>query len=165
MADREDEDLQMALRMSIQESPPEAKRSKAVESAEESPEAGSRRVQRELMAAAAEKRIRAAGNRIAISSPAKSRVEVGTRKAAGSRDEEARVKEEAVVGPQKMEVDKIEKVEKERRDLEFGEELAPEVVDQLFSMVFGSGVSKQILAQWSNQGIRYNFLIFLCSKF
>jgi hypothetical protein len=25
----------------------------------------------------------------------------------------------------------------------------------LFSMVFGSGVSKDILAQWSNQGIRY----------
>ncbi|ONK57542.1 uncharacterized protein A4U43_C09F1560 [Asparagus officinalis] len=55
-----------------------------------------------------------------------------------------------------MEVDKIEKVEKESRDFELGEELAPEVVDQLFSMAFGSGVSKQILAQWSNQGIRFS---------
>jgi len=36
-----------------------------------------------------------------------------------------------------------------------GRGLSSEEACQLFSMVFGSDVSKGILAQWSNQGIRY----------
>ena len=158
MVDREEDDLQMALRMSLQGSPPEAKRSKPREIVEESPEARNRRLQRELMAAAAEKRIRAAGDKIVC--PAKPRVETVGRKVAAagtlvSRSEEAKVKEEDTA----VKVEKVEKLEKEERELDLGEELAPEVVDQLFSMVFGSDVSREILAQWSNQGIRYGHIV------
>jgi ubiquitin carboxyl-terminal hydrolase MINDY-3/4 len=35
-----------------------------------------------------------------------------------------------------------------------GEELPLDVAEKLWLMVFGSGVSKAVLAQWSNQGIR-----------
>ncbi|KAF2291212.1 hypothetical protein GH714_020685 [Hevea brasiliensis] len=69
MADQEEEDLRMALRMSMQNSPPEPKRSKPRDAAGApvvSPEE-SRALQRELMAAAAEKRMRAAK----IASPSK----------------------------------------------------------------------------------------------
>lgn len=34
-------------------------------------------------------------------------------------------------------------------------ELSLEEVNELFDVVFGGGVSKGILARWSNQGIRY----------
>jgi hypothetical protein len=37
---------------------------------------------------------------------------------------------------------------------EDGEELPPDVAEKLWAMVFGEGVSKAVLAQWSNQGIR-----------
>ncbi|KAK4387386.1 Ubiquitin carboxyl-terminal hydrolase MINDY-3 [Sesamum angolense] len=70
MANQEDEDLKAALRQSMQQhESPEPKRSKPRENSgvgggapqpEESPEVRSRRIQRELMAAAAEKRLAAA---------------------------------------------------------------------------------------------------------
>lgn len=160
MADRDEDDLQMALRMSLQGSPPEPKRSKPRDSVEESPEARNRRVQRELMAAAAEKRIRAAGDRIV--SPAKPRVGAVSRKVAVSRAEEAKAMVEEKEQDKVVRVERVEKLEKEGRDLELGEELAPAVVDQLFSMMFGSNVSRDILAQWSNQGIRYDLSSLLC---
>jgi hypothetical protein len=34
--------------------------------------------------------------------------------------------------------------------------LSVEESDQLFSIVFGNEVSKSVLAQWTNQGIRYD---------
>jgi ubiquitin carboxyl-terminal hydrolase MINDY-3/4 len=37
---------------------------------------------------------------------------------------------------------------------EEGKELPLDVAEMLWAMVFGGGVSKAVLAQWSNQGIR-----------
>ncbi|KAJ0976574.1 hypothetical protein J5N97_012048 [Dioscorea zingiberensis] len=137
MADREDEDLQMALRMSLQGSPPEPKRSKPRDGAEESQEASNRRLQRELMAAAAEKRIRAAESKSPSLIP---RVEASNKS----------------VGASGVPVTMAEAVRTAERKVLSGEELSPEMANQLFTMVFGSGVSKGILAQWSNQGIRFS---------
>ncbi|XP_050366783.1 uncharacterized protein LOC126785207 [Argentina anserina] len=121
MADQE-EDFQMALRMSMQDTPPEPKRSKprdADSPEEESSEVKTRRLQRELMAAAAEKRM--LGSRpVAPPSPAPAPANVVM------------------------------------RDAELGAELSVEEAKQLFSMVFGGEVTKGILAQWSNQGIRFS---------
>jgi len=41
------------------------------------------------------------------------------------------------------------------KSVNLSKELSPEEANQLFAMVFGTEVSKGILAQWSNQGIRY----------
>ena len=130
MADQqEEEDLRMALRMSMQNSPPEPKRSKPREAANSAttPEE-SRRLQRELMASAAEKRMVVVAKSIPDSSyPSKS--ERG-----------------GDLGRKEMEI--------KAKEVNLGNELSEEEAYQLFSMVFGSGVSKDILAQWSNQGIR-----------
>ncbi|TKY51397.1 siah E3 ubiquitin protein ligase 2 [Spatholobus suberectus] len=136
MGDRgEDEDLQMAIRMSMQRSTPEPKRSKPRDavagavsgSPEESPESKTRR--RELMAAAAEKRMAAAAR--VSPSPSPSPVKKGGE--LGRREEELRLK-----------------------GVNLSKELSVEDADQLFSMVFGNEVSKGILARWSNQGIRFS---------
>ncbi|XVE95686.1 hypothetical protein REPUB_Repub02eG0120000 [Reevesia pubescens] len=138
MADQqEEEDLRMALRMSMQNSPPEPKRSKPREAANLAtttttapPPEESRRLQRELMAAAAEKRMLAAAKSIPTSSsPSKS--ERG-----------------GDLGRKEMEI--------KAKEVNLGNELSEEEAFQLFTMVFGSGVSKDILAQWSNQGIRFS---------
>lgn len=137
MADRgEDEDLEMAIRMSMQRGTPEPKRSKPRDavagvvsgSPEESPESKTRR--RELMAAAAEKRMAA----VARASPSPPAAGKGGKKGGGEvirREEESAFKGE-----------------------NSSKELSAEEANQLFVMVFGSEVSKNILAQWCNQGIR-----------
>ena len=141
MADQEEDELKMALRMSMQNSPPEPKRSKPRDGGApvESPE-DLRRMKRELMAAAAEKRMHA--TRIASPSPSLSHSP----------------------SPSKATIDRSsgKSAEFVRTEVNFGakegnsgQELSSEEVNQLFSMVFGSGVSKDIVAQWSNQGIRY----------
>lgn len=127
MADQEEKDLQMAMRMSMQYSSPEPKRSKPRDvpvgapdgSSNESPEAKSRRMKRELMATAAEMRMLA--SRTATPSASK--------------------------------VDKKEN-ELSAKGVCSGRKLSENEAKQLFSMVFGSEVSKDILAQWTNQGIR-----------
>ncbi|KAG0463286.1 hypothetical protein HPP92_019355 [Vanilla planifolia] len=150
MEDREDEELQMALRMSLQGSPPEAKRSKPRESMEESVEARDRRLQRELLASAAEKRIKAAENKCI--SAARS----------VSRQKEVLEKGDATIGtslnPSAGVATKLQdgRVIGDRWELDNGMELSPAEADQLFSMLFGSGVSKNILMQWCNQGIRFS---------
>ncbi|KAG2665610.1 hypothetical protein I3843_15G015200 [Carya illinoinensis] len=134
MADQEEEDLRMAMRMSMQYSPPEPKRSKPREvpvgapdgSSKDSPEAKSRRMKRELMATAAEKRMLA--SRIATPS-------VGLGSAPKVEKKENKLGAEGVCS---------------------GRELSEDEAKQLFSMVFGSEVSKDILAQWTNQGIRFS---------
>ncbi|KAJ3700434.1 hypothetical protein LUZ61_004139 [Rhynchospora tenuis] len=137
----EEEDLEMALRMSLQGSPPEAKRSKPGDFAgvsggsasvgDESVEARNRRLQRELMAAAAEKRIRAMGK--------------------------AKVGEEEVERSRKRDESTKKEVRVERKVLfESGEELSLSMVEELFGMIFGGGVTKDVLAQWCNQGIRFS---------
>ncbi|KAG9444313.1 hypothetical protein H6P81_015653 [Aristolochia fimbriata] len=139
MVDQEEEDLQMALRMSLQPSPPEPKRSKPREtfgdSSEESPEAKNRRLKRELMAAAAEKRMMISKS-------------VSTK---------ATDNKETPVSP-KVVTQKTEAARSghERKEANLGQELSPSDAEQLFLMVFGTGVSKDILAQWCNQGIRFS---------
>ncbi|XP_010461413.1 PREDICTED: ubiquitin carboxyl-terminal hydrolase FAM188A-like [Camelina sativa] len=143
MADhQEDEDLKLALKMSMQYNPPEPKRSKPIEESGsgsqsgggESPEAKSRRLQRELMAAAAEKRM------------------VLFPKSPPPVQNKARDLPIAVVA------NKDDGVVKSGEELgsDLGKELSVEESDQLFSMVFGNEVSKSVLAQWTNQGIRFS---------
>ncbi|XP_010680611.2 uncharacterized protein LOC104895729 [Beta vulgaris subsp. vulgaris] len=133
MADQDEEELQMALKMSMQpsSSPPEPKRSKprdpaigttidGASASDESPELKSRRLQRELMAAAAEKRMM-------ISTPSPPTTGAGA-----------------------------ESGNEVKRRENLGEELSMEEANQLFNMVFGGNVTKEILAQWTNQGIRFS---------
>ncbi|KAI4352972.1 hypothetical protein L6164_007173 [Bauhinia variegata] len=135
MADHEDEDLQMAIRMSMQHSPPEPKRSKPRDavsglvsgSPDESPESKSRRLQRELMAAAAEKRMMATQS---VLPPTKDK---GGKSGEVARKEQLRLE-----------------------NVNVSKELSLEEANELFMVVFGSEVSKDILAQWSNQGIRFS---------
>lgn len=129
----------MALRMSMQQWPPEPKRSKPRESGgaptgspDDSPEAKSRRLQRELMAAAAEKRLMMSGK---PASPAR-------RNVAFPKEEK-----DGVAGGAGGDG---------RKEVSCGMELSDADVNQLFSMVFGNDVSKGILAQWCNQGIRFS---------
>eukprot|EP00268_Persea_americana_P037266 TRINITY_DN36926_c0_g1_i1.p1 TRINITY_DN36926_c0_g1~~TRINITY_DN36926_c0_g1_i1.p1 ORF type:complete len:604 (-),score=123.46 TRINITY_DN36926_c0_g1_i1:497-2308(-) len=145
MVDQEEEDLQMALRMSLQPSPPsppDAKRSKpprenaglpsASGSPEESPDARDRRIQREIRAAAAEKRMMMAKS-TALPKKEKSPMVAATQSV------------ETAAGPAE-----------ERKVMNLGEELSIADANQLFSMLFGSDVSRDILLQWSNQGIRFS---------
>lgn len=152
MEDHEDDDLQKALRMSMQhEVLPEPKRSKARDDSvdspmEESPEVKNRRLQRELMAAAAEKRMIAASAAVV--------------RAGGGGSSSSKVKSDSSSSSEVLPVKMDECVpvvkEKEEEEKSLGEELSLEEAERLFSMVFGSGVSKGILAQWSNQGIRFS---------
>ncbi|XP_066348116.1 LOW QUALITY PROTEIN: uncharacterized protein [Miscanthus floridulus] len=156
MGDREeDEELQMALRMSLQGSPPaqpEPKRSKPPPPAAESPEAEARRKQRELMAAAAEKRLRAAASPAAVSVARSSPQPVVEEPAAPALEATKEQEEE----PEQAGVSMEEAKEVEEEEEEKGEELPPDVAENLWAMVFGGGVSKTVLAQWSNQGIRFS---------
>jgi hypothetical protein len=138
MADRgEDEDLQMAIRMSMT---PEPKRNKPRDEVagvvsglpEDSPESKTRR--RELMAAAAEKRMAA----IVRVSPSPAPASKGVKKGAEI-------------------VRKVEELPLRSESL--SKELSAEEANKLFVMVFGSEVSKDILAQWCNQGIRYLLML------
>ena len=140
MADQEEEELRMALRMSMQNESPEPKRSKPRENAgggpagdpEESPEVKSRKVQRELMAAAAERRMMAVQSAEKRVAPAKEERGVGGR-----------------TEGQKCVADSV------GENMNLGKELSVAEANQLFLMVFGSEVTRDILAQWSNQGVRY----------
>ncbi|MBA0720975.1 hypothetical protein Golax_008565 [Gossypium laxum] len=134
MADQQEEDdLRMALRMSMQNSPPEPKRSKprdtAILQATTTPEE-SRQLQRELMAAAAEKRMLAAA------------------KAAPPSSSQSKIERSGYF--------EMKEAEKKAKEVNLGNELSDKEAHQLFAMVFGTGVSKDILAQWSNQGIRFS---------
>ncbi|MBA0746076.1 hypothetical protein Gogos_008621 [Gossypium gossypioides] len=50
----------------------------------------------------------------------------------------------------------MKEAEKKAKEVNLGNELSDKEAHQLFAMVFGTGVSKDILAQWSNQGIRFS---------
>ncbi|KAL6885901.1 hypothetical protein ACP4OV_010162 [Aristida adscensionis] len=160
MADREeDEELQMALRMSLQGSPPaqpEPKRCKPPPPATaESPEAEARRKQRELMAAAAEKRLRAAASPLVVRPPPPQPQPAAVEP---SPAPEATKEEKADPEPTGM---PLEEAKAEVREVEVGEgdegeELPLDIAEKLWLMVFGAGVSKAVLAQWSNQGIRFS---------
>lgn len=139
MADQEEDDLQMALRMSIQHSPPEPKRSRprdAAGSSSPSPEE-SRRMQRELMAAAAEKRLLASRTVASAALSASAPIPHPARPSST---------------PSAPKDNKIKGFVKTVKEV--GRELSSEEACRLFLMVFGDNVSKAILAQWTNQGIR-----------
>ncbi|CAL0316034.1 unnamed protein product [Lupinus luteus] len=106
----EDEDLEIAIRMSMQQVDDVVTGDAYADSGE------SMTRRRELMAAAAEKRMAAA----AVISPSPSPAAVDKGKEVKSR------------------------------------ELSVEEANELFVMVFGSEVSKGILARWCNQGIRFS---------
>lgn len=140
----------MALRMSLQGSPPEAKRSKPRDSAEESEEARNRRLQRELLASAAEKRMKAAENRSATPPLLVSATEEVPKMSVNSAGASASRTEAAFELPdRRAEVGG-------RMVFDTGVELSPLETDHLFSMIFGNNASKNILAQWCNQGIRFS---------
>lgn len=145
MADQEEEDLRMAMRMSMQHEPPEPKRSKPRENVvggggpAGSPEE-SRKMQRELMAAAAERRMVAARGAASAAQMSEKSVAVAVEeKGLGDRAE----------GQQCM-------GDSKGKNVELGKELSLAEANQLFLMVFGSAVTRDILAQWSNQGIRFS---------
>ncbi|KAJ0026425.1 hypothetical protein Pint_07942 [Pistacia integerrima] len=146
MADQEEEDLKMALRMSMQHTPPEPKRSKprdaAVGAPVTSPE-DCRRTQRELMAAAAEKRMKEAKTVFVASNASVSSPKIVNSSELALKEKVVETKEKAWDSKEKVLVSKEGNLGKEE-------------ANQLFSMLFGSGVSKDILAQWSNQGIRFS---------
>ncbi|KAD5507557.1 hypothetical protein R6Q59_031646 [Mikania micrantha] len=146
MEDHMEDDLQRALRMSMQYEPPEPKRSKARDDSaetpvEESPEVKNRRMQRELMAAAAEKRMMVASAAMASTVVSESAMETVSSSSSSMEVSSAKVDTTVPV------------VDEEKSS---GEELSLEHAHQLFLMVFGDEVSKGILAQWSNQGIRFS---------
>ncbi|KAL3641128.1 hypothetical protein CASFOL_016096 [Castilleja foliolosa] len=139
MADQEEEDLKMALKLSLQDYEAlELKRSKSREyfgvdrEAPPTPEVKNQLIQPELIAAAAEKRF-AAGKSVESAMGVDSK---------GLGDEG---KGEGVIvakGADKSGTSVIE--------------LSTIEANKLFLMIFGEGVSKDVLAQWSNQGIRFS---------
>ncbi|CAM8938988.1 unnamed protein product [Rhodiola kirilowii] len=175
--------FQMSMQEEEQKTP-EPKRSKpweggggtggdSMELDEESVEEKNRRQKRELMAAAAEKRMMMAAGKVLVpsSSPLKNERSVGVRSEAVAEKKSVGVRSEAVAVAEKKSVAvRVENVvdkksdvgegkavvgaEREKKDVDMGEELPMEKANQLFSMIFGESVSKGILAQWTNQGIR-----------
>ncbi|KAA8546557.1 hypothetical protein F0562_002704 [Nyssa sinensis] len=191
MADQEEEDLRMALRMSMQHEPPEPKRSKPRENVgpaglpEESPEVKNRKLQRELMAAAAEKRMMAGKNAAAVAAAGsvlkveKSVVGAKEEKSGGAGVGGQKCADDCTgknvkLGKEVLNVEKSVlggKLEKsggagargqkcvddcKGKNVKLGKELSLADANMLFSMVFGVEVTKDILAQWSNQGIRFS---------
>ncbi|PIN21216.1 hypothetical protein CDL12_06088 [Handroanthus impetiginosus] len=153
MTDQEEEDLKMALRLSMQQhESPEPKRSKSKENSgaegeaqppEESPEMKNRLMQRELMAAAAEKRMASA------KSAALKSVE-GTKDVKIPKDVKSKGAEDRGEG-------KGASLEKgEGKSGVLGMELSLVEANKLFLMIFGEGVSKDVLTQWCNQGVRFS---------
>lgn len=149
MADHDDEELRMALQMSLQP-PPEAKRSKPRENAGtgasmEVSEDNARRLQRELRASAAEKRMQSAQTpRVQTLSP-----NIHMQEGTGM----AEVKERPFT------VDKLspQQVYRGKRSIDDETQgLSVQQSEQLYSMVFGPQVTKDVLSQWCNQGFRFS---------
>ncbi|KAL3807891.1 hypothetical protein ACJIZ3_000340 [Penstemon smallii] len=149
MADHEEDDLAMALRLSMEEhESPEPKRSKPGETSgaggdtpmEEAPEVRNRRMVRETMAAAAEKRMAMLTNSAVI--PLKS---VENAKDLKIKGLESEVKDKGVNLVTGKGIGGL-----------LGMTLSVVDANQLFSMIFGNSLSKDVLAQWSNQGIRFS---------
>eukprot|EP00252_Welwitschia_mirabilis_P006410 TRINITY_DN17293_c0_g1_i1.p2 TRINITY_DN17293_c0_g1~~TRINITY_DN17293_c0_g1_i1.p2 ORF type:complete len:615 (-),score=112.80 TRINITY_DN17293_c0_g1_i1:2370-4214(-) len=143
MADHEEDDLQMALRMSLQPQP-EPKRSKPRENSNpnsdgDDSEAAIRIRQRELMLAAAEKRMQEAKQSIMRN------ISPLTQQHPPQSVTEVR---EFKRGPDSSQ-------KKSSVDVR-GKALSAEEADQLFRVVFGREVSKDILSQWCNQGFRFS---------
>ncbi|KAL3641694.1 hypothetical protein CASFOL_012509 [Castilleja foliolosa] len=171
MADQEDVDMKTGLKQSTpQHESPEPKRSKPWENSgavgesaqpDESPDVRDRRVQREMMAAAAERRMAAAAAKNVLGDKdvkiAEKRPEVIGTAAAPAVKSAKSVKDveiRGLGGDSKGKGVKLENVEGGGGISDTS--LSVLEADELFLMIFGNMVSKDILAQWSNQGIRFS---------
>ncbi|KAJ7513470.1 hypothetical protein O6H91_23G000900 [Diphasiastrum complanatum] len=191
MEDADDEELQMAFRMSLQAAP-EAKRSKPGDNAlpvaspphtpsVETAEARERRLQRELRAAAAEQRRIVPKNILASSSKnlvknsaeepegssvSRPQADQGSsdflRKPSSSGPGSCSLSKNIAsvvdkyhgLGQQAMKGDCGEKVARPKRRVEEERHQLPyQMAEQLYNMVFGTRVYKDVLAQWCNQGL------------
>ena len=141
MGEHDDEELKLAFRMSLQPPAPDAKRSKPRDViSNETSEAMDRRLQRELRAAAAEQRRLSALGPLDVSSSVKLRTPTKlTEGLAPLRDAEKRTT---------MNRGK-------RRVEDECQQLPLRVAEQLYMLVFGSQVSKDVLCQWCHQGFRF----------
>lgn len=176
MVDQEDEDMKMAQRENMQQhESPEPKRSKPRDNSgaggdatqsEESPEAAQRRTQRELMAAAAEKRMAVAKSTAIVAGKCvvgsgkdekfeEKRLEerkidsaITVKNVEGTRD----VKVQELEGNSRGEGVNLEKIQCTSGIADTS--LSVLEAEELFLMIFGNGVTKDVLAQWTNQGIR-----------
>ncbi|KAL6504482.1 hypothetical protein OROGR_026405 [Orobanche gracilis] len=176
MADQEEEDLNMGSRQSMpQHESPEPKRSKPWENSgagggvpqpEGSPVVRDRRIQRELMAAAAERRMKApksAGALAGKSVDSAKGVEIAEKRMDGieTADMTAGKNAESV---RDVIMSSLEGDDKGKGVLEnieggsgiFDVSLSILEADELFLMIFGNRVSRDVLAQWTNQGIRFS---------
>ncbi|KAM7259456.1 hypothetical protein ACFE04_015197 [Oxalis oulophora] len=133
--DHDNDELQDAINMSMQRASPEPKRIKPRDPADDQ-----RSLQRELMAAAAEKRMMMmlTTTTTSTTTPPKNTTTTTTIHNSPSR----------VVGPTTDDDVDV--------DVDIGELLSAEESERLFMMVFGSDVSKNVLNQWTNQGIRFS---------
>jgi hypothetical protein len=159
MGEHDDEELQRAFRMSLQPAP-DAKRSKprdvAAAGSTESPEALDRRVQRELRAAAAEqRRLSALGTTTpGTHDPSSSSLSLENTLAASPIPKLPDRSE----GLNPLRDTAAEKTNRGKRRVEDERQQLPlRTVEQLYTLVFGTKVSKDVLSQWCHQGFRFDF--------
>lgn len=171
MGEPDDEELQKAFRMSLQPAP-EAKRSKPRESLGspspsaspvESEEARARRTQRELRAAAAEQRMLASQKDPSSPSPvrqqASSSAEVMSRSPISSMSPQAATSDScgsALAGRAAVASHGERGVRGRKSIGDISQQLPLRVAEQLFTMVFGTRVPPDVLAQWCHQGFRFS---------
>ncbi|XP_024376405.1 uncharacterized protein [Physcomitrium patens] len=156
MGDHDDEELQRAFRMSLQPAP-DAKRSKSwdVAGSTESPEAMDRRIQRELRAAAAEQRRVSA---VGILDPSSS-VSVDSTVASPFTKLRTPTKltdREEGLASLRDDAEKANVNRGKRRVEEERQQLPLRLAEQLYMLVFGANVSKDVLCQWCHQGFRFS---------
>lgn len=161
MGDHDDEELQRAFRMSLQPAP-DAKRSKSwdVAGSTESPEAMDRRIQRELRAAAAEQRRVSA---VGILDPSSS-VSVDSTVASPFTKLRTPTKltdREEGLASLRDDAEKANVNRGKRRVEEERQQLPLRLAEQLYMLVFGANVSKDVLCQWCHQGFRFVATFFL----
>lgn len=154
MGEHDDEELKLAFRMSLQPAP-DAKRSKPrdVAGSTESPEAMDRRLQRELRAAAAEqRRVSALGTLDPSSSVQVDAIpltKLRTPTKLNDRSEGLAPLRDATA----------EKTNRGKRRVEDERQQLPlRLAEQLYLLVFGTKVSKDVLCQWCHQGFRFDAL-------
>ncbi|CAM6105339.1 unnamed protein product [Calypogeia fissa] len=176
MGEHDDEELQRAFRMSLQPIP-DAKRSKPRDNASlsspppatqpspsETADARNRRLQRELLAAAAEQRrtkTAAWGGSLsgAMDAPVPSsslEVVSDSRSPSGvAAPVQDRVSGSSLQISSGREVG--EKIVRGKRRVDDDRQYLPyRLAEQLYTMVFGTNFSKDVLAQWCNQGFRFS---------
>lgn len=152
MGEHDDEELKLAFRMSLQPAP-DAKRSKPRDITE-SPEAMDRRLQRELRAAAAEqRRVSALG---ALDPSSSVQVDVPLTKLRTPTKLTDRSE-----GLAPLRDATAEKTNRGKRRVEDERQQLPlRLAEQLYLLVFGTKVSKDVLCQWCHQGFRFDISLF-----